>query len=188
MGELKALIGFRAARYWPITTNNSTTYATETMKAFVGARSLTKDEVRTEYEIPGDDGIYATGSRYRYQDMELEVDELPLELQAALKGGTYVEADQTYYFEKDDEGISFAFGYAAPLLSGNFRMWKHYACKVLSIKIDHTTQTTDKIDAQTYKIKFRNTYREADGRPEFEKDSADGTYDWLNSIDQLPAA
>ncbi|MGE5494615.1 MAG: major tail protein [Burkholderiales bacterium] len=183
----KALVGFRAARYWPITANDATTYTTGAMQAFVGARNLTKDDNESEYIIPGDDSVYDTGTDYNYQDMEFEVDELSLEMHAALKGYEYDEEENSYIRKADAKAIQFALGYAAPLAGGSsqFRMWKHYCCTVLKVKVDHRTRVPGQNkEANTYKLTIRNTMRAADGKIEHTKD---GTIDWLNTIDNLPA-
>jgi len=182
-----ALDGFADARYWPITTNSKTAYATGTMATFVGARNLTKSDATGEYTIPGDNRIYATGTKFKYQDMEFEVDELSLEMQAQMQGYTYDETTKSYKRKRTDKAIEIAFAYSAPLFDGGFRMWKHYCCTVMEIKVDHTTADPDKPDAQTYKIKLRNTYRVADDLIEWVEDDPDDV-DWLGSIDQLPAA
>jgi phi13 family phage major tail protein len=186
MSDKIALNGFRAARFWPITANDATAYATGTMQSFIGARNLTKDENGTEYTIPGDDDIYDSGTEFNYFDMEFEVNELPLSIAAALRGATYTEATKTYLFNKDDKAIEFAFGYAAPMLSGEFRMWKHYCCKLMSVKVDLQTKTPDNREVSTYKLQIRALGRKANGDVELVQDSSDKTYDWLNTIDQLP--
>ena len=184
MGDKIGLSGFQSARSWPITTDDKTTYATGTMTEFVGARNLTKDESRSEYTIPGDNIIYATGSEYDYEDFEFEVNELSLQQQAFMKGATYSEATKEYIGTKTDQANPFAYAYAAPMIDGGFRMWKHYNCKVLKIKVDHATTEPGKKDVQTYKVTIRSTYRAADLRSVFIKDAPDLT--WLNTIDQLP--
>jgi phi13 family phage major tail protein len=185
MGDRIALDGFADARYWPITTNSSTTYATGTMAQFVGARNLTKSDNAGEYTILGDNRIYATGKKFKYQDMEFEVNELSLEMLAQLQGYTYDAGTKSYKRARTDQAIEIAFAYSAPLFDGGFRMWKHYCCTVMEVKVDHKTADPDNPDAQTYKITIRNTYRLADDLIEWVQDDAEDV-DWLGSIDQLP--
>ena len=184
MADKIALSGFCASRLWPITTNDKTTYATGTMDEFEGARNLTKDESRSEYTIPGDNIIYATGSELDYEDLEFEVNQLTLAQIAFMNGATYNESTKEYIAKKGDKPPEYAYAYAAPLLDGGYRMFKHYCCKTLKIKVDHTTVEQGKKDIQTYKITMRSTYRTADLRSVFIKDAE--TLDWLNTIDQLP--
>lgn len=186
MPDRIALEGFADARYWPITANNATTYTTGVMAQFIGARNLTKTDTSGEYTIPGDNKVYATGKSYKYQDMEFECNELSNEMHAALKGYNYDEETNSYKRKRTDKPIEFAFGYSAPLYDGGCRMWKHYCCIVLEVKVDHVTADPDKPDIQTYKITIRNTYRAADDLIEWVQDGADTT--WLATIDNLPAA
>jgi len=180
-----ALEGFGDARLWPITTDDATTFVTGTMVQFVGARNLTKDDTEREYAIPGDNVIYATGTDFAYQDMELEINELDLQTLSQLRGGTYTEATKLYQRKKGDKAIPFAFGYSAPLVDGGFRMWKHMNCILMSVKADLKTKdpNTGK-EINTYKVKIRNTYRTADEMIEQIEDGEDNT--WLNTVDQLP--
>lgn len=182
-----ALKGFCAARIWPVTTNNSTTYATGTMISLPSAQALTKDVSRSEYTIYADDGVYDSGADFLYEDLEFTVAELPLEIEAQLSGGTYDETEKTYLFKNTDVAPEYAYGYAARRVDGEYRMFKHYSMKLMSIKVDHATIGDNK-DIQAYKLKFRSTQRMADGSVRFTKDSSDGTYTWLNTIDALPAA
>ncbi len=180
-----ALKGFTAARIWPVTTNDAAVYATNTMIPLPSAQGLTKDVSRSEYTIYADDGVYDSGADFLYEDLEFTVAELPLEIESKLTGGTYAETEKTYLFKNSDIAPEFAFGYAARRVDGQYRMFKHYSMKLISIKVDHAT-ISDSKDIQAYKLKFRATQRVADGAVRFTKDSSDGTYTWLNTIDQLP--
>lgn len=184
--ELKGLRGFCAARFWPVTENTKTSYQTAAMVEFSGARKLTKKVNRTPYTIPGDDGDWATGSRYNYEELTFEVNELPLMVKAQLNGGNYDSETQTYHVHKDEKPILVAFGYAGLMESGNYFMAKHFACKLMEVQIDHTTDEESKTDVDRYILTLRNTFRKADGQPRDERESTDGTFDWLNSIDQIP--
>ncbi len=181
-----ALEGFADARYWPISANDKTTYTTGTMKEFVGARNLTKTDTSGEYTIPGDNKVYATGKSFKYQDMEFEVNELSIEMLAALAGYTYDSTTKSYKRKRTDKPIEFAFAYSAPLMDGGFRMWKHYCCLLLEVKVDHKTADPDNPEIQTYKLTIRNTYRVADDLIEWCQDGENTT--WLNTIDNLPGA
>lgn len=179
-----ALKGFRAARLWPITTNDDTAYATGTVVALVGAQNLTKDVNRNEFTIYADDGVYASGSEFQYEDLAVTLAELPLEVEAKLSGGTYSEQDKTYLFKNTDTAPEFAFAYAAATIDGEYRMFKHYVVKLISVKVEHKTKGDDN-DIQAYELTFRATQRQADGAVRITKDSTDKTYDWINTIDQV---
>ena len=182
-----ALKGFCGARLWPITANNATTYTPGVMISLLGAQGLTKDVSRSEYTIYADDGVYDSGADFQYEDLELTLAELPLDIEAKIAGGTYDETDKTYTFKNTDVAPEYALGYAARRVDGEYRMFKHYSVKLLSIKIDHTTIGDNK-DVQAYKLTFRATQRNADGAVRIIKDSSDKTYTWLNTVDALPAA
>ena len=187
MAEKKALKGFCAARVWPVTVNNSTTYTTGLMIALLGAQGLTKDTTSNEFSVPADDGIYDSGADFQYEDLEFTVAELPLDIEAKLSGGTYNEEEQTYLFKNKDTAPEYAFGYAALQVGGQYRMFKHYVTKLMKIKVDHTTKGQNN-DIASYKLTFRATQRMADGGVRFEKDSTDKTYAWLDTIDSLPVS
>lgn len=183
----KALKGFRAARVWPVTANTTEAYTTGTMTHLTGAQELTKEVSRGDFTIYADDGVYDSGSDYQYEDLEFKVAELPLDIEALLSGGTYDATAKTYTFKNTDTAPEYAFAYAALMSNGQYRMFKHYAVKLMSVKVDHITKG-DKNDIAAYTLTFRNTQRNADGAVRIEKDSEDYTYTWIDTIDQVPAA
>lgn len=185
MSSKKALKGFCGARLWPVTCNDANAYTTGTMMALSGAQALTKEVKRNEYTIYADDGVFDSGADYQYEDLTLTLAELPLEAEAALSGGTYDAATGTYHFKNTDIAPEYALGYAALLLSGQYRMYKHYSLKLLNIKADHTTRG-EKGEVQAYKLTLRATQRERDGMVRTTRDSTDGTYGWLDSMEALP--
>lgn len=183
----KALKGLRATRLWPITANNETTYTTGEMIALVGAQNLTKQTTGQEYTIYADDGIYTSGNDYQYEDLTITMAELPLELEAKLQGSEYEEDTKTYTFKNTDVAPEYALGYAARRLDGEYRMFLHYACKLMSITVEHRPRPAD-TDIQAYTIVLRNTQRAADGAVRKVIDSTDGTYAALGTVDNLPVA
>ena len=182
-----ALKGFCGARVWPITANTATTYTTGEMVALDNAQNLTKDVTRGEYTIYADDSVYDTGSEYQYEDLTFTVAELPLEIEAELSGGTYNDEEKTYTFKSGDVAPEFAFGYAALMVSGEYRMFKHYCVKLTTVKVDHATKG-DTNDIAAYNLTFRSTQRKADGAVRITKDSEDQSYTWLNTIDNIPVS
>ena len=85
MGK-KALKGFGNVKYFPLTANTAAAYtpANPGSALGVGARSCTASDTRNEYKIPGDDGIYDQGSEYESTELQISVNEMPLEALAAL--------------------------------------------------------------------------------------------------------
>ena len=181
----KALKGFCAARVWPVTVNSADTYTTGEMMALPSAQNLTKEVTRSEYTIYADDGIYDSGSDYQYEDLEFTVAELPVEIEAQLSGGTFDEKEKAYTFKNNDTAPEFAFGYAALMTDGQYRMFKHYVVKLMSVKVDHATKG-ESGEIAAYVLSFRSTQRMADGAVRITKDSEDNTYSWLSTIDNLP--
>lgn len=183
----QALKGFTGARLWPVTANSATTYTTGEKIPLVGAQSLTKSTTNQEYTIPADDGIYASGTDFQYEDLTFTVAELPLEVEAQLQGSEYDEETHSYVFKNIDVAPEFAFGYAARRLDAEYRMFIHYAVKLMSVQVEHRPKT-DGTDIQSYQLTLRNTQRKADGAVRKVIDSVDGTYTALDTIDNIPAA
>lgn len=187
MNEKKALKGFTAARLWPVTVNDATTYTTGVKIPLIGSQNLTKDTNSQEYTIFGDDGIYDSGTEYQYEDLVFKLAELPLEIEAKLQGSVYDDAKKEYTFKNTDSAPEYAFGYAARRLDGQYRMFQHYAVKLMKIKVEHKPKPSD-TDIQSYELTFRNTQRKADGSVRHVFESTDGLYTLLDTIDNLPVA
>ena len=183
----KALKGFDGARLWPVTANTKTNYTTGEKILMAGAQNLTKSTTGQDYTIYADDGVYASGSDYQYEDLTFKVAELSLEVEAKLQGSAYDSESSSYTFKNADVAPEFAFGYAAQRLDHEYRMFIHYAVKLMSVKVDHSPRP-DGTDIQAYELTFRNTQRKADGAVRKVMDSDDGTYTALDTIDNIPAA
>lgn len=183
----KALKGLKSVRVFPVTANDSTTYTTGEKVDLPSAQSLTKNVTTSEYTIYADDGVYDSGADYQYEDLELVMAELPIEIQSELSGGTYDESKKTYTFKSTDVAPEYALGYAALMVSGEYRMFKHYCVKLMSVKVDHATKG-DTNDIAPYTLTFRNTQRVADGAISITQDSVEKSMDWLDTVDNLPSA
>lgn len=185
--EKKALKGLRGVRLWPITANNATTYTTGAKIELPSAQKLTKTVQRQDYTIYADDVVYDTGSEYQYEDLVLTLAELPVDIESKIAGGTYDETDKTYTFKTDDAAPAYALGYAGLMLSKKFRMFKHYCVKLMSVKVEHSSKGANN-DISAYEVTFRNTQRVADSAVRITKDSDTTDLDWLDTIENLPAA
>ena len=179
MTERKALKGLCGVRVWEIEANSPDGYEAGDMTALEGAQSLTKEITKNDYTIYADDGVYDSGSDYKHTDLKLRVAQLPLEVEAKLSGGLYDENEGLYTSRISDMAPEFALGFAALMLTGEYRMWVFFACKLLNIKVDHSTRG-DKNDAQSYELTFRATQRKTDGAIGIIRDSSTGDYAWLN--------
>lgn len=184
MSDKIALKGFTAARLWPVTANTVDTYTTDTKISLVGAQNLTKDVTTLDYTIYGDDGVYAAGTDYQYEDLTFKVAELPLDVEAELQGCDYDENNKEYTFKNTDVAPEYAFGYAARRLDGEYRMFIHYAVKLMKVKVEHRPKS-DGTDIQSYELTFRNTQRKADGAVRKVFESSDKTYTLLDTIDNI---
>lgn len=183
----KALKGLNNVRVFPITANDKTTYTTGEKIDLPTAQGLTKDTTTGEYTIYADDGVYDAGADYQYEDLQLSLAELPIDIQAELTGGTYDEQTKTYTFKSVDVAPEYALGYAALMVSGEYRMFKHYCTKLMSVKVDHATKG-DSNDIAPYTLTFRNTQRVADGAVSAVQDSTQKSTTWLDTIDNIPSA
>lgn len=184
MSDKIALKGFTAARLWPVTANTVDTYTTGTMIPLTGAQNLNKDVTTQDYTIYGDDGVYAAGTDYLYEDLTFKVAELPLEVEAKLQGCEYDDTTKEYTFKSTDVAPEYAFGYAARRLDGEYRMFIHYAVKLMKIKVEHKPKP-DGTDIQSYELTFRNTQRKADGSVRHVFESSDKTYTLLDTVDNI---
>ena len=181
----KALKGFTGVRIWPVTVNTAAAYTTGEKIALVGAQNLTKEVTSQDFTIYADDGIYASGSEYQYEDLTFKAAELPLEVEAKLQGCAFDSESGSYTFKNPDAAPEYAFGYAARRLDGNYRMFIHYAVKLMKVKVDHSPKS-DGTDIQSYELTFRNTQRKADGAVRKVMDSTDGSFAALDTIDNIP--
>jgi phi13 family phage major tail protein len=139
------------------------------------------------YTIYADDGIYHMGKDYQYEDLTFKVAELPLEVEAEIQGFTYDEVGKSYVAKDTDAAPEYAFGYAARQLDGQYRMFQHYAVRLMKIKVEHKPKP-DGSDIQSYELTFRNTHRKADGAFRWVGVSTDNTYALLDIIENLPTA
>ena len=86
MGK-KYLKGFANLGIIPVATNTATAYsATGEKKSLVGARTCAPTDNRTEFSIPGDDGVYDSGAEWTDTTLVVTVNEMELSLLAALGG------------------------------------------------------------------------------------------------------
>lgn len=178
--EKKALKGFCGARLWEVKENTAASYVVGKQFPLPHGQSLTKDTTKEEYTVYADDGIYDTGTEYKYEDLTVGLAELPPDVEAKLQGSKYNEETGVYTFATTDVAPEYALGYAAKQLSGKYRMFVHYDVKLMSVKVDHNSRGSNN-DIQPYTLTFRNMQRNKDGAVRDQKDSEDKTYTWLET-------
>ena len=183
--ELKGIIGFAGARYFPVTTNTEAAYATGGMKMFVGAVGGSRKDNVKDYHFAGDDSTYAQGSKIDTTDIVIEVSELSLEDEAALVGSAYVTTDGGYSFS-DMKAPTVAIGFATLMLNDEYRMVLYPCAKLIGIENDIKTKDPNgNLELKTQKLTFRCERRKADKNLYLKRDSKDKTFGWLNAIEQI---
>lgn len=186
MGK-KALKGFANLGFIPVTKNDASGYtATGERKLLTGARSCSPTDNRSEYSIPGDDGIYDSGSEWNDTNLVITVNEMSLSLLAELGGVTVGDVS-----DELEEGIfdvppEVALTFSVLRLDGGYRLYRYYAAKCVSYKISHTTKGENN-DIQTYELTFKCAPRACDGEIRGTKDIAAGAaMTWLDTIPTVP--
>lgn len=136
----KAIKGFSALRYWPVTDNTVDKYSTGTKTNIPGAMSCTMDRQMEEWQINADDGIYDSGTDFKGDKLELTVAELGLGLEAALDGADFDEAKSLYTWKTISSAPEIAVGFRALKSDKTYRCVIYFSAKVQSIKIDYQTK------------------------------------------------
>lgn len=183
----KGLRGFANLRVFPVTTNDSTTYAVGEKVEIPSAVSCSKDRSTQDYTLYADDGIYDSGSDFQSETLEIVVQELPLELKAALEGGDYDEETSTYSWGPEVTAPELAVGFSALRRDGGYLMTQYYACRVASVKADLSTKGSSQ-DGSPYTITLQANTRAADGKLYRESEcTGKAGLTWLDTVDTLPA-
>lgn len=190
MAKKKYLIGFSNLGIIPVTENTAASYAATGERVLLpGARSCSPTDNRESYSIPGDDGIYDSGSDWKSTDLTITVNEMSLETLSLLSG---IEMDEEAVDELE-EGVfdnppEHAITFSALRGDGGYRLYRYYAAKCTGCTVSHTTKG-ETIDAQTYELTFNCRPREIDGKIRGTKDVDAGTaLTWLETIPTLPGA
>ena len=197
MPEAKALKGFSNMSYFPVVSNTASAYSATPKTALgAGARSCTKEDTKTEFKIPGDNGIYLQGSDYESTKLTIQVNEMGLADLAELIGAIYDDTPTTGAKEliegELDNAPQVALSFAGLLTDGSHRMYKYLSATLTSYKADLKARLDTGNDVNGYTLEFLCVGRAADGRVRITKDSAapvDGVVDltWLNTIPAVPA-
>ncbi len=183
----KGIKGFSGLRIWPVTANTASTYAVGEKIDVPTAVSATTDRKSEDYELPADDGIYDSGSEFTSEDLEIIVQELPLDLEAKLDGASFDDETGVYSWGPETAvAPNYALGFRALKRDGTYRMIQYYYGKVTSIKIDYKTRTDNK-DGSRHTIHMTMFPRLADGQHVRKKDTVTGSdLIWLNTVDAIP--
>ena len=186
MGK-KYLKGFANLGIIPVATNTATAYsATGEKKSLVGARTCAPTDNRTEFSIPGDDGVYDSGAEWTDTTLVVTVNEMELSLLAALGGVDMEELTDELEESTFDVPPEFALTFSALRADGGYRLYRYYVSKCSGYKITHSTRGENN-EAQTYELTFKCSPRACDGKIRGTKDVDKGTAStWLDTIPAFP--
>lgn len=185
MSKKIALTGLKAGYIHQVAENTEAAYKTGEAKRLIGLQSLSKEDEKDDFDIPADDEIYATGSDFKYTNLELVVAQLDNEMEAYMSGGTFSKQDNVYVAKSMDIAPEIALCYAAANISGGYRLFRHPVCKVISITVEHKTKG-DGTEVASYTLALRGTARKIDGATREQKDVDTADFTWLKTLEQLP--
>ncbi len=178
---LKALKGFADLHYAPLTADTDAAYTMDTFVALPGAQSLSPTDQRTDYEILADDTIYAQGSDYKNTELVITVAEMSLEDEAALAGFTFDSTKKVQQQSVTDEAPYVALSFSALRSDGGKRLYKYFAAKLKSCKVQPKTKGQNG-DIAAYELTFTAQGRKLDGLVRETKDAESGdSLEWLTS-------
>lgn len=180
----KVLKGFANLSSFPVSKNDATNYAVGTKQAHTGAQSLTQADTRQEYTIPGDDGVVATGSDYQGTQLVVTVAETELPALAAITGADFDDDAKEYTDAELDTAPELALTFSGLLEDGGYRLFRYYACKLISYKVDLNTKTTNQTGS-SYQLTFNCYGRKCDQKKNiraFKDVEKDGVITWLDTI------
>ena len=184
------LKGFSAVAVFPNVEDTEVKYsaAGEALK-FIGASEGNFTDNREEFTIPGDDGVYDSGSEWTYTDVEVTVHEIDLAVLAQLAGCSKDEVKTTIEEGVFDIPTTVALVYRALRRDGGYRCYRYYNAKLLKYSVEHKTKGSSS-DGQPYKLAFRCTPRAIDGKIRGTEDVKDAAASatWLASIPTVTPA
>lgn len=176
--------------FFPLVSDTATEYKTEEEPIkMIGAKSGNFSDNRTDFNIPGDDGTYDSGSEWDYTDVEVVVNEMDLINLGKISGATADEvktAIEEGIFDIPNPG---ALGYRALRRDGGYRCYRYYRSTLLSYSVNHETKGNNS-DGQPYTLRFRCVARIIDGKIRGTEDvtNAKEAEEWLASIPTVTAA
>lgn len=149
------LIGFKQLSYFPLIENTATKYTPGTKALLVGARSCTVEDVKEEFNIPGDDGTYDSGADLQNVKLVIGVNEMSLADLSALTGAQF---DSTTVKELNESNLDAAPSVALTFCSlrrdGLYRMFRYYNAKLTSAKVDLRTKGDTGNEVNQYQLTF----------------------------------
>lgn len=189
MAIANGLKGFANLGAFPTITDTLTEYsASGTKLIFIGASSCSVTDNRTDFSIPGDDGVYDSGAEWTDSTLAPVVHEVDLTTLAALSGATLDEAKTALEEGTFDIPSPIALVFSALRRDGGYRLYRYYVCKLQSYAVSHATKGTSS-DGQPYTLTLKCLPRKIDGLVRGTCDIANGAaLTWLDAIPTVPEA
>lgn len=183
----KYLKGFANLGFFKVSEDTQDTYKAETSRTKIpSARSCAPTDNRSDYSIPGDDGVWDGGSEWTDTTNEITINEIELKILAEMIGAT-INEDGSIDESSLDNAPLLAINYSALLADNGYRLFLYYCCKVTNVKVSHTTKSSDNTDAQSYTLTFKCVPRKCDGKIRRTIDVEKGTkLTWLDTVDPYP--
>jgi phi13 family phage major tail protein len=178
------LKGFAGLSAFPQVIDTPTEYsATGTKLKFVGASSCSITDNRTDFSIPGDDGIYDSGSDWESTDVVPVIHEVDLATLAALAGASIDETKKELEEGTFDIPNVVALTFRALRRDGGYRCYRYYCCKLVNYSVSHATKGQSN-DGQPYTLTFKALPRKIDGKIRGTADVSDlaEAEAWCNTI------
>lgn len=184
----KYLKGFANFGFFKVAKDTEDEYSIEAPRTKVpSARTCTPTDNRSEYSIPGDDGVWDSGSEWTDTTNEITINEIELKTLAEMTGAT-INEDGSIDESSLDNAPHLAINYSALRADGGYRLYLYYCCKVTNVKVSHTTKSSDNTDAQSYTLTFKCVPRKCDGKIRRTIDVEKGAkLTWLDSVASYPA-
>lgn len=179
------LKGFAGVGIFPEVNDTETEYSAAGEKInFIGASSGSFTDNREDFEIPGDDGIYDSGSDWTSTDLEIVIHEIDLESLAALAGCDIDKAKKAIEEGTFDIAQTVCIVYRALRRDGGYRCYRYYNCTLTNYSVSHTTKSSSNNDGQPYTLTFKCIPRAVDGKIRGTADTANlaEANTWLASI------
>lgn len=185
MSDKKALKGLKSLNVFEVIKNTEAAYEVGEILPIPSLQGMTKEDQREEYTIYADDTVYASGTDYKYTDLEITLAELGALIESKLTGGAFNEEKGVFTAKNLDVAPEFALTYAALSMSG-YRLFRHPVVKLMKVKVDHTTKGENN-DIAPYTLSFRAMARKIDGAYREQKDvEITDELAWIKAIESLP--
>ncbi len=184
----KGLKGFAHLGIFPTIVDTVAAYsAAGTKLDFTGASSCSVNDNKEDFEIPGDDGIYDSGSEWKTTTLTPIVHEVDLATLAALAGCDIDTAKTAIEEGTFDIPNMVATTFTALRRDGGYRCYRYYCCKLKSYSVSHATKGTSN-DGQPYTLTFECMPRKIDGKIRGTSDVSDlaSALAWIATIPELP--